>query len=114
MRALFDRARGIRRRAVWPLLLTGLLGVSLTALFFGQIRAARLASFRLRFQEDAAPRSALIMHRVQAGVLVTKALGSFLEDAADLDIGRFEAFASPLAEQQEALQAMEWIPRVPA
>lgn len=105
---------GALRHSFWPLLITVLVALSVTAAIFWQIRKAQLDGFRSEFETIVSMQSALLTRHLDQCLLVTTSLGHFLAADPNIDSPVFHAFAGPFVANQKSLRALEWAPRLSA
>jgi signal transduction histidine kinase len=97
-------------RLTWPVGLLGVLASVVTG--FLLCRSESLVA-RAGFRADAAERAVAIRGAIDESLAAVHALAGYWKGVSDVDPVGFRRFASALIEHQPAIQALEWVPRVP-
>ena len=100
------------RRAL-PLTRAIPLGLLLTFGFFFEFRNLEQNSAQADFERLAQHRIASLESNIALNLNDITSLGAYLSISQHLDRMAFKRFTAPLLESNKAIQALEWIPRVP-
>ncbi len=89
-------------------------GVSLSVLVFHLLRSIEIDRAKSAFHSAAADRFDELQSDLQLSVVRVTALGAFCTSAYPVTRTAFDTFTIPLiSESDAAIQALEWVPRVP-
>ncbi len=106
--------RGERLRRCAPTALTMIAAlVATAAAFVAEARATR-AALSARLEMDVREFASRVESTLQLGANAVRGLSGVFETVKDRDLADFRDVASRMAEFRLGIQALEWIPRVPA
>lgn len=91
-----------------------LLFATLSVLVFNFAREKELATLRLEFGQQAENRSASVRSAIGRHLEIVDAIGALFDAADPVSRQAFAEFVHPLLARHDDVQALEWIPRVPA
>jgi len=97
-----------------PAGITLLVGLLLSILAFNMARSWENIDIRSEFNRAAENHIAAIKKAIGSNLLVLESLGSFYGASREVDRREFREFVTPILSQNLTIQALEWIPRVPA
>ena len=89
------------------------LGAGTSCLLYCSFGRQERARTEVAFARIAAGRVEALRDRIEEGLLMLRALGSFYSASEDVDRDEFGRFVRPFLSWQKSVQALGWIPRVP-
>jgi len=108
-------------RGVWAMkgqylavALVACLGMLLSGAAFLQVRAMESRELRSEFNQDASDRLQAIKESVIVHIDVIESIASLFDTIGEVNREEFRTFVSHKLSEQPGVQALEWIPRVPA
>lgn len=88
-------------------------GIALTALIFTTLRSLESKNAEASFNRVAQERLDAVETNVRLTVNNLVSVGALYDASPDVEREQFRRFAGPLLARNQAIQALEWIPRVP-
>jgi len=97
-----------------PATLIVCLGLFLTLTIFARVREWDAERTRTDFNRAAEERSSSLKRTISIKMLALDAIRSFYYGSVEVERYEFADFVRPLLDRLEGVQALEWVPRVPA
>lgn len=97
-----------------PVGITLLLGLVLAIMAFKLVRTWEEHEIRLEFDQAVENRISAFKRSLGSNLLVLESLGGLYAASHEVDRREFREFVTPVFSQNLSIQALEWIPRVPA
>ena len=89
------------------------VGIALSIAMFFVVREWERNRMQVNFDRAATDCVSAVVTEIGSQLMITEALGSFVNASPDVTRSHFGAFVAPLLQQYPQIQALEWIPRVP-
>ena len=97
-----------------PLLLVACIGIGLSAFLFGIVRGWEQRKIKTEFERAGKIWVSDLTRAFDHHLLELEALGAFYASSQEVTRSQFRTFVKPFLAWCRGIQALEWIPRVPA
>ena len=107
-----------RLNSLWwsplPIALVVLLGVLITDLAFREVTGWEEQKVQTAFREASRDRVLVIQREITLTLAMVEDIAAFFDASSNIGRSEFREFLGPVLKRYEAIQALEWAPRVPA
>ena len=97
-----------------PIVLVVLLGVLITDLAFREVTGWEEQKAQNAFREASRDRILVIQREITLTLAMVEDIAAFFDASKNIGRREFREFLGPVLKRYEAIQALQWVPRVPA
>ncbi len=101
-------------RRLSPVVVVAALGFALSVLGFNAVRSLEEVRSAAEFEREAMAQIAALERSIDADLEVVRGLAAFFASGVAIDRTQFTRFTAGALGQRPSIQALEWVPRVPA